>query len=139
VQDLLALYSGTTKICALLSVNLGQVTATSIANQRVRIRRLPTAVTPGSAGAAVTPRVWVPGDATPVSTARINDTVQASSSGSAEDVWDDQWNLLNGFLWVPAVPNRPPLIGLSEAFIVSLDSAPATITASGSMTYEEFP
>jgi hypothetical protein len=138
-QDLLALYAGSTKIFAVLSVNLGQVTGTSVANQRIRIRYLPTTVTSGSGGSAGTIKPIVPGDAAATVTGRINDTTQATTSGTAVDYWDDQWNTINGMLFVPPIPSRPFVCGLSGAIVVSLDTAPASLVSSGSITFEELP
>lgn len=138
VQDLLALYCGASKIVGLQSVNLNQKTITTPTAVRVRIRYLPITVTAGSGGAVGTVKPWVSGDAAATATARVNDTTPATSSGTTVDLWDDEWNLLNGFLWVPPVNARPPVAGLSGAFIVSLDDA-ATMTISGSMTFEELP
>lgn len=139
VQDALAVYAGSSKVFAVLSVNLGQITGTSVANQRVRLRYLPATVTSGSGGSAGTLKPFVSGDAAATITGRINDTTQATTGGTAVDLWDDQWNIINGFLWVPPSPSRPPVIGLSGAFIVSLDSAPSSIVASGSVVVEELP
>jgi hypothetical protein len=139
VQDMISITVGTSKIVAILSVNIGQVTATSVANQRIRLRYLPVTVTAGSGGSAVTPRPFVSGDAAVTVTARQNDTVQATTSGTAVDLWDDQWNVVNGFLWVPPVPSRPPVIGISGAFIVSLDTAPSSLVTNCSVTLEELP
>lgn len=139
VQDMLAVYAGSTKIFAVLSVNIGQVTGTSVANQRVRLRYLPATVTSGSGGSAGTLKPFVAGDAAATITGRINDTTQATTGGTAVDLWDDQWNIINGFIWVPPIPSRPPIIGLSGAFIVSLDTAPSSIVASGSVVVEELP
>ena len=139
VQDMLAVYAGASKIFAVLSVNLGQVTGTTVANQRVRLRYLPTTVTTGSGGSAGTLKPFVSGDAAVTVTGRINDTTQATTSGTAVDLWDDVWNTINGFIWVPPIPSRPPVIGLSGAFIVSLDTAPASLASNGSVTIEELP
>jgi len=139
VQDALAVYAGASKVFAVLSVNLGQITGTSVANLRVRLRYLPATVTAGSGGTAGVLKPFVAGDAAATITGRINDTTQASSSGTAVDLWDDVWNTVNGFLWVPPVPSRPPVIGLSGAFIVSLDTAPSSLISSGSVTLEELP
>jgi hypothetical protein len=49
-------------------------------------------------------------------------------------------NPINGFLWVPPVPGRPFIIGLSGAVIVSLDSAPgAGMVSNGTVVFEELP
>jgi hypothetical protein len=138
VQDALCVYAGASKIFAVLSVNLGQVTATSVGNLRVRIRYLPTTVTAGSGGSAGTLKPFVSGDVAATITGRINDTTQAIS-GTAVDLWSDQWNVINGFLWVPPIPSRPPVCGLSGAIVVSIDSAPASLVVSGSVVVEELP
>ena len=139
VQDLFNVSAGSSKIFAVLSINLGQITGTAVANCRIRIRYFPSTVTAGSGGAAGTIKPWVSGDPAATITGRTNDTTQATSSGTIVDLWDDQWNIINGFLWVPPVPSRPPVIGISGAVIVSLDTAPSAILASGSITVEELP
>jgi hypothetical protein len=141
VQDALALYAGASKIFGVTSVNLGQVTGTTVANARVRLRYLPPTVTSGASGSAGTIKPWVPGDAAPTVTGRINDTSQATSSGTAVDLWDDVWNTVNGFVWSPALvmASHPPVIGLSGAFIVSIDTALASLVCNGSVTFEELP
>lgn len=139
VQDLFALYAGSSRILALQSVNLGQVTGTSVANLRLRIRRLPATVTPGTGGAA---GVIVPqdvGDAAATVTGRTNDTTQATSSTTITDLWDDVWNTINGFIWTPPVPSKPPIIGLSQALVVSLDQAPSSFVTNGTIMFEELP
>lgn len=135
-QDLFCLVSSSTRIVALLSITLGQVTATSIANQRIRLIRGASTVV-GSGGATVAATPWVPNDAASTATVRANDTAQSTIAGV--DLWDDQWNLLNGFLWVPPTQSRPPLIGPSQMFRLSLDSAPTNIVANGSFVFEELP
>lgn len=140
VQDLIAVYAGASKIFGLLSVNIGQVTGTTVQNLRWRIRYLPSVVTAGSAGSAGTVKPILPGDAAATITARINDTTQATTGGTAVDLWDDVFNTINGALWVPPTPGRPFVCGLSGAIVISLDQAPASaLTMSGTVTVEELP
>lgn len=138
-QDLMSVTAGSSKIFSVLSVNIGQVTGTTVANARIRLRYLPVTVTAGSGGSAGTMVKWVSGDVAATITGRINDTVQATSSGTAVDLWDDVWNTVNGFLWVPPVQSRPPVIGISGAFVVSLDTALSSLVANASVTVEELP
>jgi hypothetical protein len=139
-QDLIAVYAGTSRVLGIASVNLGQITGTTVQNLRVRLRYLPVTVTAGSVGSAGTIAPMVPNDSASGATARINDTTQATTSGTAVNIWDDAWNTVNGLLWVPPTPNRMPVIGISGAFIVSLDTAPSgALTCSGSVTFEELP
>ena len=139
VQDLFNISPGATRVIALLSITLGQVTATSIANQKLRIRRIGVTAVVGSGGATIPSNPYVAGDAAATATVRSGDTTQASTAGVYYDMWADQWNLLNGFLWVPQNVNRPLLIKPSEMLVLSLDSAPASVVASGSITWEELP
>lgn len=140
VQDLIAIYAGTSKIVAIQSIEFSQVTQTTIGSLRWRLRYLPATVTAGSGGSVGVISPLNPGDAAATCTARTNDTTQASTSGTAINLWSDQWNLINGALWVPPNVNRPPVSALSGALVVSLDLAPGTvINASGTVTLEELP
>jgi len=137
VQDLIALYCGSSMACGLLGFVIGQITGTTVANLRIRVRRLPTTVTSGSGGGAATPRKAMQGDAAATATARINDTTQATTSGTAETLHSDVFNTVNGyqFFWPP---NMVPTIGISQAAVLSLDQAPgAPMTMSGTLYFEE--
>jgi hypothetical protein len=138
-QDVLAIYPGAGKIVGIQAVTLAQVTGTTVANFRLRLRYLPASVTAGSGGSTPTPRPWVSGDAAANATAHANDTTQATSGSTIEDLWDDVWNSINGFIWVPPIGSRPPVIGLSGAFVLSLDQAPASLVCNGSVVFEELP
>lgn len=137
VQDLIMVKAGASNPIALQSVTIGQVTGTSVANQRIRIQMLPATVTNGSGGSAATISKWIASDAAASATGRTNDTVQATTGGTAIDIWDDQWNIVNGFLWMPPTPSRPPIAAVSAAFRVSLDTAPSSIVTNMSLTFEE--
>jgi hypothetical protein len=139
VQDALAVYAGSSKIFAVLSVDLGQITGTTVANLRVRLLYLPSTVTAGSGGSVGTIVRYLPGDAAPTVTGRTNDTTQATSSGTATEIAGGVWNTVNNYLWLPPVPSRPPVIGLGGAFILSLDTAPGSLVANGTVTIEELP
>ncbi len=139
-QDLFNIIAGSSKVVAVHAIELAQISQTTVGNLRLRVRYLPATVTNGSGGGAATPRPMNVGDNAATFTARINDTTQASSSTTIVDLWSDQWNLLNGFLWVPPAVNRPFVGAPSGAIVVSLDSAPGSaITASGTITVEELP
>lgn len=139
-QDLFTIIPGATKICAIHSFELAQVTKTSVEILRARLRLVPATVTAGSGGSAPTPVPFSSGDAAATFTARANDTTPATSSGTILDLWADQWNLLNGLLWVPPITNRPFVIAPGAAAVLSLGTAPAaSITASGTIVVEELP
>lgn len=136
-QDLFSIVTPSNRIIALLSFNLGQITGAAIANQRVRIQRAASTVV-GSGGVTVAAAPFAGNDAASTCTIRANDSVQ--STATMVDIWDDQWNILNGFLWMPPTNNRPPLLAPSQLFRLSLDGPIASsVVANGSMTWEEAP
>lgn len=138
VQDLFMVKSGTSNPIAVTSINLGQITGTSVANCRIRLQLLPATVTAGSGGSAGTINKWQSqGDAASSATARINDTVQATSSGTIIDIWDDAWNIVNGWFWSPPIPSSSPMAIGGAAFRLSLDTAPSSIVSNGTFTFEE--
>lgn len=137
VQDLIALYSGASMACELHGVVIGQITGTSVSNLRVSVNRLPATVTPGTAGSAATPQKINRGDGAAVATARVNDTSQATTSGTKAALHSDVFNTVNGyqFFWPPA---DIPTIGPSEAAVLSLDTAPGSaMTMSGTLYFAE--
>lgn len=137
VQDLFFLLPGSTKVIGIQGIQLGQITGTSVANLRVRGRYLPATVTAGSGGSAATISKNNPSDAAATTTGRINDTTQATSSTTIVDLWDEVWNTINGYNWIPMIANRPPIIAPGGAFVLSLDTAPSSFVTNGSVTFEE--
>ncbi len=137
-QDLLAAYAGV-KVLGVHSVELGQVTGTTVANMRIRLRRLPSTVTAGSGGSTPTPVPWVSSDVAATFTAHANDPTQATTSGTGVDLVDTVWNTINGYLWVPPIAGRPIIIPPSAAFILSLDSTPSSFVTNGTVVIEELP
>ncbi len=137
VQDLLALYPGANMAIKIHEVVLGQITATVIGNLRVTLKRLPATVSSGSGGAAGTIQAINPDDSAATTTGRTNDTVQATTGGTAQIMRGDIYNVLNGYVFLPPIEDRP-IIKPSQAFIVSLDGAPsAAETMSGTIVFEE--
>lgn len=137
-QDLFALYAGASRKLRIVGLALGQVTQTTIGALRFRLMRLPATVTPGSGGASATPQKTDPTDAAATFTARVGDTTQATTSGTASEQYGDVWNLVNGY---PPTFYPPPVqakCDLSEALVVSLDQAPgAAIIVNGTIWVEE--
>lgn len=137
VQDLIALYCGASMALELHGMVIGQVSGTTVANLRISVKRLPATVTSGAAGNAATPRKAMRGDAAATATARINDTTQATTSGTAETLLSDIYNTVNGyqFFWPP---DDRPTFGPNEAAVFSLDQAPASgMTMSGTLFFGE--
>ncbi len=137
VQDLLSIYCGASMACELHGIVLGQITGVTVQNLRISVKRLPATVTAGSVGNSVTPQKLDRGDAAATATARANDTTQASTSGTAAVIHSDVFNTVNGyqFFWPP---EDRPSAGLSEALILSLDTAPSSaMTMSGTVYFAE--
>lgn len=135
VQDLIAVYAGANMAAELHSVKLAQFTQTAIGSAQIRLRKFPATVTSGSGGAAATPAPLRTTDAAATVTARINDTTQASTSGTAADIADG-WDLPFGYLWLPPEADRP-IIKPNEAFVVSLDTVLGSVVVSGSLVFRE--
>ncbi len=137
VQDLMAVYCGASAAVEIHWFQFGQVTATTVGNLRFRLVRLPATVTSGSVGNAGTVNKVRNGDASATATARINDTTQATTSGTAVDVLSDIYNPINGYQFLPAPEDRPAA-DPSQAFSVSLDQAPGSAeTMSGTTCFAE--
>lgn len=137
VQDLIALYAGASMACKLHGVVIGQVTGTTVQNLKLSVNRLPTTVTAGSGGSTPTPQKINRGDAAATATAHVNDTSQATTSGTKAVLHADVFNTVNGyqFFWPP---DDRPVIGLSEAAVLSLDTAPSSaMTMNGTLYFEE--
>lgn len=137
LQDLIALYCGANMACELHGFTIGQVTGTTVQNLRFSIKRLPATVTSGSGGSVATPQKILRGDVAATATARVNDTTQATTSGTAAIIHADALNTVNGyqFFW-PA--QDAPTFGPNEAAILSLDQAPASgLTMSGTLYFGE--
>lgn len=139
IQDVLAAYAASTKKLRLLAVEMAANGQTTVGNYPIRLRYLPATVTAGSGGSAVTPHNVNPSGAAASFTARSNDVTQATSGGTATDIVATQFNPINGYYWQPPVPvAEEPKANLSDAFVLSLDSAPAgTINVSATMWLRE--
>lgn len=137
VQDAICVLAGASRQFGIHQGNVGQITGTTVFNARCRMRYLPTTVTSGSGGSTPTPQKTNPNDAAATITAHANDTTQASTSGTAVDLYGDVINTVNGWVWYPPVPGRPPICGLSGAVVLSIDTAFSSLVCNGSVTVEE--
>lgn len=138
IQDLIAVYCGASMAIELHGLVIGQITGTTVQNLRVSLKRLAAAVTGGSGGATASPVKMTRGDAGATVTARVNDTVQATSASSAVVLLSDVFNIVNGYqFFFP--PSDMPTIGLSEAAVLSLDTAPnpSALLISGTLYFAE--
>jgi hypothetical protein len=136
VQDLISIQSTSGMAFKVLEVVLGQITVTTVESLQLTFKRFSGAYTIGSVGASVTPAKHNFGDAAATVTARRNDTTQ-TTGGTSVTVRADIYNEVNGYQYL-AIPDKEIIIAPSQAFVVSLDSAPALArTMSGSVTIEE--
>lgn len=134
VQDLLSLLSGSAMAFEVHGFEIGQITGIVSQNLRVSLKRF-TGPTVGSGGSAPTPIKALTGDAAATSTARANDTVQMTGTGTT--IHSDVFATLNGISWFWPPEDRP-VIGLSQGMSLSLDTAPtAALTMSGTLYFRE--
>jgi len=132
--DIFSIKASTTQPFALTGIELGQVTNAAVVSARIRIKRT-AALTVGSGGSAVTPAITLPGDPAAGAAARVNDTTPAT--GTFVDNWNSVWNTVNGWLWVPPVPSRPPVVPAGGGFVLVLDTTVSSFVTNGVAMIEE--
>lgn len=137
-QDLWSIKAGTTRPVILHSFNLGQRGLTTVDAMRLRIRRVPATMTQGSGGTAPTPVNISPGGSASGVTAHINDTTQATSSGTIVTEWEDILQALNGIIYMPPPEDRM-VFDAGSGFVIDTPTvfAGGAATMSGAMVYEE--
>lgn len=134
IQDLFSVLSTSGMAWELHEVRIGQVTTTSIALARVRILRSTGGFSQGSGGSTPTPQPLFGTQAATV-TAHANDTSQATG-GTVTTLISDDFNYVNGFLYLPAEDDRP-VFGISQMCSVLIDNIPITAFLNGSLTLGE--
>lgn len=136
-QDLIQISGAAGKTCRILRQWVGSSDTTAPTNQQLALRSrfLPATVTNGSGGSAPTPRPMDPGDAAASLTALANDTVKATTNGTATILEENSCNIFAGYDY--AFP-RPPIVGPSEAFVFELlSTVSGTVHLSGGVLVEE--
>jgi hypothetical protein len=139
LQDLFALKAGTTNGIMIRRISLSAGGVTAPAEMRLRLKRMPVTVTIGSGGSAPTIQKVssLLSYASLNANARVNDTTQATTSGTAQIIANWQWNVLQDFLEVPPTEEERWECTLSEALIVDFAAAPASTAMSGFIVWEE--
>lgn len=136
VQDIFSLQSTSGMAFQLLEIVLGQITQTSPEILRMTFKRFSGGYSIGSGGSTPTPAKHNNGDAAATVTAHANDTTQ-TSGGTSVTIRGEDWNLINGYQYL-AIPKKEIIFPPSQAFILSLDGAPAAgRVVNGSITFEE--
>lgn len=144
-QDLFYIKPAADKICVIEAVYLSNVGGTADAGDaqeellEVRLAYVPATVTVGSGGGAMTPNPLIVNDTAAGFTARINDTVKATSSGTI--IWrhSDGWNIRIPYVYLPP-PEHRTIAANAAAITFQLQVAPAdSVTCSGTMLVRELP
>lgn len=137
VQDIFYVKAGTTNLIELHSIILtaGQAITTP-AEIRVRLKKGTGTVTAGSAGSALTGQPADSFDPAALSTARSNDTTQATATAFLTlGAW--QWNELLPFELLWPADDRPQCKP-SEGFVLDFPAAiAAAVSVSGVLTWAE--
>lgn len=140
VQDIFSLLAGSANGIELHHIHLEAGGVTSPAEISMRLKRGTATITQGSGGSAVTPAPTDVNDTKAAgTTAHINDTTQATTSGAFTALLGFNWNVLMPFDYLPAPEDRETCT-VSQALILDL---PATIgaatTVSGFIKFREMP
>ena len=138
-QDVFLLKAGAANGIEIHQIDLSAGGVTAPAEIRLRLKRLPATVTNGSGGSAPTVSAIDSGD-TKASTAtvRVNDTTQATTSGTAVTLQAHQWNVLLPWQYLPSPEDRE-VIQASEALILDIPAAPASTVVNGTIKWRELP
>lgn len=142
-QDLVYIKPAADKICIVEAIYLAASGGTADAGDaqeellRIEVIRVPSTVTVGSGGSAVTPAPVIPNDAAAGFTARTNDTTVATTSGSLQSKYLTGLNIR-----IPTPFVVPPewrmVIANAEAIVVRLNLAPNdSVNVSGTCWVEE--
>jgi hypothetical protein len=144
-QDLFYVKPAADKIVLIESVKLAVVGGAADAGDTqeelldIRLIRVPATVTAGSGGGAFTPQQIADNDAAAGFTARINDTTEATTSGSLEVLDADGMNSRVPYLYLPAPEHRIPIAN-AQAIVCRLSTVPAdALSMSGTMLVRELP
>lgn len=138
VQDLFYVKASATNGLALRRASVSASSITSAAEIALRLKRLPATVTVGSGGSA--PTIQKVGSSLPtaaLSAARANDTTQATTSGTAVELANWNWDVLQDFLEVPPTPEERWECAASEALVLDISATPASTVLSGTLVFEE--
>ena len=136
-QDLFNVAATASMAFELHSINLGAEGVTAAEEVTIDISRLTATVTNGTGGAAVTPAPNASSQAGATITARRNDTGRATTNGTTTVLWNDTWQLTNGYVYQWAPEDRLQF-GLSQNMIIGLETAPgAAHNVSATITVAE--
>jgi hypothetical protein len=136
-QDLVQVIGASNKVLRILRRWVGSTDTTIATAQMIRLREryLPATVTNGSGGTSATPVAHDPGDAAAVFTAKVNNTTQATTSGTAQQIYATGVHIFNGF---DDIHDDPPIIGPGASYTFELlSTVSGTVHLSGGVEVEE--
>lgn len=139
VQDVFLVKAGSANGVELHQIDLSAGGVTSPAEIRLRLKVLPATVTNGSGGSAPTISPADSGDTkSATATVRVNDTTQATTSGTVKILQAHQWNVLMPWQYLPAPEDRE-VIQAGEALVLDIPGAPASTVVNGTIAWRELP
>ena len=138
-QDFFAIKASATNGVAIRRISLSAGGVTVPAEIRLRLKRMPVTFTVGSVGTA--PTIQKVNSLLPFTAlsanARVNDTTQGTTSGTAQILMNWQWNVLQDFMEVGPTDDERWECTASEGLVVDCAAAPASTVMSGSIVFEE--
>jgi hypothetical protein len=139
VQDIFSIKAGSANGVELHQIDLSAGGVTGPAEIRLRLKVLPATVTAGSGGTAPTISPSDSGDTKSATvTVRVNDTTQATTSGTSKTLQAHQWNVLMPWQYLPAPEDRE-MIQAGEAIVLDIPGTPASTVVSGTIVWRELP
>ena len=137
VQDIFAIIGASSKAAVLHHIHL-EANVTGQASLRMRLKRGSATVSAGSGGTAGSPVPVDPADAAATLVVRLNDTVQATTSGAFVEMVEFYWDVALPFDWLPAPEDRERM-AVSGGLILDLPATIAATTIAGCVKYSEVP
>lgn len=137
-QDLVTLLGGAGKMnrCYRAWLFFNTNTLPTAQGLRLNIKAFTATLTAGTGGTAPTPRPLDPSDTASTTTARVNDTTPATTSGAFTDRYPLGGHLYGGWNW--HMPDSGIWFGPTQGVIFELLAAPAaSLELSGGLEYEE--
>jgi hypothetical protein len=137
VQDLLGIRPAAGKMIRILHRWIGATDTTLVAAQSIALRErfLPATVTPGTGGTTPSIVALDPGDSVSNATVWVNATAKATTSGTANLLWENGCHIWTGY---DDDLDAPYVIGPLEAYVFELlSTVSGVVHLSGGLTFEE--
>jgi hypothetical protein len=139
VQDIFALKSGATNGIEIHHIHLEFGGVSAAAEIRMRLKRASATMTLGSGGSAPTPALVDESDSAAATTAHINDTSQATTSGAFTTLAGFNPDVLVAWDHLPAPEDREICKAGGGGFVLDLPATIVATTVSGYIKFRELP